>query len=84
MMEDLFNPYVKEILHGTMKIIKKLLEEIPPESTEVNAITYMNLLQCLTFEVHSNTRNNPVNKELLNLDQSVFHTLLENIFVQLN
>jgi hypothetical protein len=43
-LEDNFDPYILDIVKDTMRITKTLLEEIPPDSTEVKFVTYANLL----------------------------------------
>jgi hypothetical protein len=58
-LEDNFDPYVHDILKEIMNIAKSMLEELPPDSTDVKFITYANLLQVLSFDVHPNSRNDP-------------------------
>lgn len=43
-LEENFEPYILDIVKDAMRITKSLLEEIPPDSTEVKFITYANLL----------------------------------------
>jgi len=43
-LEDNFDPYIHDIVKDTMRITKCLLEEIPPDSSEVKFVTYANLL----------------------------------------
>lgn len=83
-LEENFNPYILDTIHVTVDIIKKILDQVPPDSNEVDFVTYANLISALTFETHPTNRNDKIHREFLKLDQNVYQTLLENIFVQLN
>ena len=65
-------------------MLKNLLLRIPPDSRQIDCVTYSNLLQTLSADVHPNNRNEKVSKEFLAMDQEVFSIILENIFVGLN
>ena len=57
-----------DIVKDAIRITKCLLEEIPPDSTEVKFITYANLLSVLCFNVHPNLRHDTQMKHFLKLD----------------
>ena len=82
-LEDNFNPYIIETVEVTMQIVRKILEEIPPDSNQVGYTTYSNLLSALTFDIHPSNKHDIIYSEFLKLDQTVYQLILENIFVQL-
>jgi len=83
-VEDNFEPYIKDTIIETISVIKRLLAQIPPDSSDVSYVTYANLLQVLSFETHPSLKNDFIQKEYLKLDNEVYQTILENIFVLLN
>ena len=56
-LEENFEPFIIDIVKDAIRITKCLLEEIPPDSTEVKFITYANLISVLCFNVHPNLRH---------------------------
>ena len=83
-LEDNFDPYIKDTIIETTNIIFRLLSKIPPDSVDVSFVTYANLLQALTFETHPSNKTDRIHSEFLKLDQEVYQTILENIFVLVN
>jgi hypothetical protein len=43
-LEENFNPYILDTIHVTVDIIKKILDLVPPDSNEVDYVTYANLI----------------------------------------
>lgn len=43
-LEDNFDPYIKDTIKETVSIVKNLLDTINPESNEVTIVSYANLL----------------------------------------
>lgn len=83
-LEDNFNPYIFETVNEAMNVTKTMLEQIPPDCMEVNYVTYSNLLQAMTFDIHPSTAKDNHYSALLKLDQTPFELLLENIFVRIS
>lgn len=83
-LEDNFDPYIKDTIIETVSIIKRLLAQIPADSSEVSFVTYANLLQALTFDTHPSVKTDKIHGEFMKLDQEVYMTILENIFILLN
>jgi hypothetical protein len=67
-LEDNFDPYIKDTIIETVKIIKRLLAQIPPDSNDVSFVTYANLLQVLTLDTHPSNKNDKIHSEFLKLD----------------
>ena len=67
-LEDNFDPYIKDTIIETMSIIKRLLDQIPPDSSDVSFVTYANLLQALTFDTHPSVKSDKIHSEFLKLD----------------
>jgi hypothetical protein len=83
-LEDNFDPYIKDTIIETVSIIKRLLAQIPADSSDVSFVTYANLLQALTFDTHPSVKTDKIHGEFMKLDQEVYMTILENIFILLN
>ena len=83
-LEDNFDPYIKDTIIETVSIIKRLLGQIPADSSDVSFVTYANLLQALTFDTHPSMKTDKIHGEFMKLDQEVYMTILENIFILLN
>ena len=64
-LEDNFHPYILETIQMSMGLMKKILEQLQPDSIEVTYVTYANLLSALTFDTHP---KNKTHEDLLSID----------------
>ncbi len=71
-VEDIFKPYVIDLVKESINISLKLLDKIEPAIDDVSIITYSNMMQALTFDTHPSVKDNPMNSEFLKLDHTIY------------